>query len=438
MDHATAIRLRQTNPWLFENIEVGKSGPSAPPAAWIDRRQVEHQTLLRRGRAHLVIGPRQTGKSSLAWAALRTTTRPLFLNMEEALLRRMCQSPAAFMADLHDLGAPIEALFLEEAQWLDQAALFVKGVVDARPTFPVIVTGSASFHLADRIRESLAGRASRHVLFPFSLEELVPDLGAASVVLDLQRSETLPRLVRRGGYPDVWLGDEPATLLAELIDAFVIRDASDLFVVDRLDAYQKLIELSARQIGNLVNVAELAALCGVSSGTVSRYLSIMEQAHVIRLMPAFSGGKRREVTSARKVYFIDNGLRNAVLGRIHAPDLLETEGGPLYENWVFTELAKHLPWNHTIRYWRSLSGAEVDFVCDFPDRRLAIEVKAGPLTRPKLPRSARSFIEAYAPQELWLLNATLEAETKIGPTSVLWRPHHRLPLELTRWQAGLR
>lgn len=222
--------------------------------------------------------------------------------MEEATLRGWCDSAAQVIADLSEFGAPPSAIFLEEAQWLDAAALFVKGLVDARLGVPIVVTGSSSFHLLDRVRESLAGRATRHVLLPFSLAEVAPTGGAASrAALFQSRHERLTRMLAIGGYPEAWLGERPAEVLGDLLQACVLRDASDLFTVDRLDAYTRLLELCARQIGNLVNVAELASLTGVATGTVNRYLRLLEESHVLRLVPSYSAGKRREVTSARKV-----------------------------------------------------------------------------------------------------------------------------------------
>lgn len=434
MDTRTVERIRQTNPWLFGRGRVLDAPPARGPQPWLERLHIDSQRLREPGLAHLVVGPRQVGKSSLVWSVLRDMDRPLFLNMEEARLRDWCESPAQVLDDIGALGEPPDALFFEEAQWMAEAGLFLKGLVDSRPPFPVVVTGSASFHLHARTRESLAGRATRHLLLPFSLLEVVPGpVPGGAVGLDVARRDALLRMLRVGGYPEAWLSVEPALVLGDLLEAFVLRDASDLFRVDRLDAYQSVLSLCARQVGNLVNTAELASACGVSAPTVTRYLSLMEEAHVIRLLPAFARGKRREVTSARKVYFLDNGLRNATLGRVDRPVEPGEERGTLLENLVFAELAKELPWRQTIHYWRSLSGAEVDFVVELPQGLLAIEVKSGGMRRPKLTRSARSFVEAYEPRELWVLNDDFEAEERLGATRVRWQPAHRLPDLLADW-----
>jgi predicted AAA+ superfamily ATPase len=359
----------------------------------------------------------------------------LYLNLEESVLRAWCASPSGFLAEVERAGLAPDALFLEEAQRLEHAGLFVKGVVDLKPPFPVVVTGSSSFHLDDRVRESLAGRATRHVLLPFSLAEVVASGSASGPAhLEASRREAIARALRVGSYPEAWLSGSPEAVLTDLLQAVVLRDASDRFAIERPDAYQKLLTLAAGQVGNLVNQAEYAALCGVTAGTIAKYLDLLEQAHIIELLSPFAEGGRREVTGARKVFFIDNGLRNATLGRLRHDPEAAADRGALVENWVFGELAKSLPWTLPIRYWRSLSGAEVDFVLDAPQARLAIEVKAGPMPRKSVTRGCRSFVEAYAPGELWVLNDALEAEEALGKTRVRWLPLHRLPEAIGEWR----
>jgi len=175
-----------------------------------------------------------------------------------------------------------DVLFLEEVQWLEEAGLLIKGLVDHRPGFPIVVTGSASFHLRSRHRESLAGRATRHVLLPLSLAEVAPAVDLAPAMLWLERLDVFERMLRVGGHPEVWLSDVPEVVLGELLSAFVLRDASDLFAVERPDAFRRLLQLCAGQVGNLVKVAGLAEVCGINSRTVARYLGLMEEAHVIR------------------------------------------------------------------------------------------------------------------------------------------------------------
>jgi len=131
------------------------------------------------------------------------------------------------------------------------------------------------------------------------------------------------------------------------------------------------------------------------------------ESHLVKLVPPFVGGKRAEVTSTPKIFFFDNGLRNLLFGGF-ASASQRADYGALTENLIFTELCKHTnPLLDTILYWRSSSAAEVDFIIRTADKLTAIEVKAGALKRPKVSRSLRSFIQAYKPDNVFILNEKL-------------------------------
>ena len=311
-------------------------------------------------------------------------------------------------------------MFLEEAQHLDEAGLFVKGLVDRHPTFPIIVTGSSSYHLRARTRESLAGRSRRARIFPLSLVETCsfqPQHGPA--LRDAIALGQLDRHLVIGGYPAVWNAERPLEELSDLLDAFVLRDASDLFRIQRPEAFRMLLQLAARQVGSAVNLSEWASLAGVSVPTVSSYLSFMEEAHLLALLPAFAGGKRAELTQAPKAYFIDNGLRNRLVGDF-SPFAQRADRGQLLENWVYSELHKALPFGTWIGWWRTRGGAEVDFVIREQDALVGVEVKAGHMRRPRLSKSARSFVEAYRPTRFLVVNSALEHQESAEGVPVTW------------------
>ncbi len=145
---------------------------------------------------------------------------------------------------------------------------------------------------------------------------------------------------------------------------------------------------------------------------MSRYLEIAQDAHLLRLVPPFADGRRAEVTSAPKVFFIDPGLRNALFAGF-APLDGRADRGALWENGVYSELAKQVELLDEIRHWRTTNGAEVDFVVRRRNRLIAIEVKAAALRRPKLSRAARSFVSAYRPRCLAVVNASLATEIDV-------------------------
>jgi predicted AAA+ superfamily ATPase len=226
-----------------------------------------------------------------------------------------------------------------------------------------------------------------------------------------------------GGYPTVLTSSDPRRELASLVEAFVVRDASDRFRIHHTAALRKILELAASQIGNLVNLSEWAALSNVSNDTVADYCRLLEETHVLRLVRPFVGGKRAEITSARKVFLLDNGIRNQLFGGFQ-PAAGRSDRGALLEGLVFSELAKTVkPLLDGLYTWRSKSGAEVDFVVQHQGRLLACEVKAGD-SRGILSRSARSFLEAYQPEQLLIvsrrpasLGCTTNSYSSINPSS---------------------
>jgi predicted AAA+ superfamily ATPase len=242
-----------------------------------------------------------------------------------------------------------------------------------------------------------------------------------------------------GGYPEPWLAAEPAPLLAGLVESVVVRDASDLFRIDAPEPFRRLLRLMAGQVGSLVNLAEWAAICGVSAKTVARYAAILEEAHIVRLLPPWLSGRRAELTSTPKVFFVDNGIRNAVLGRFLPLDRRD-DGGPLLENQVFGELAKVAhPLLDSLGYWRTRSGAEVDLVWQQGEEVVGLEVKAGGGLRNRLPRTARSFIEAARPRAFITVRPGARHEQTVSGCQALWLPPAELPEVLRgfrRHQAG--
>jgi predicted AAA+ superfamily ATPase len=410
MDSALLATLRAYNPWLDRPADQSVLLAASLPRPFISRC---HHLELRPGRAELVVGPRQAGKSTWIREVLAHFEDPiLLLHAEEPRIRELACSPALALDALAEALSPETLLLFEEIQHLAEAPLFIKGLVDLDKSRRIVATGSSSFAFSARTRESLAGRARRTQLLPLSLEEvaaLIPD-GLSSAIRDARFHELWEKIVVTGGYPEPWFDSDPAMALHYLVEAFVLKDTSDLHQIERPAVFRKLLELAAADIGNLVNLTEWASLAQASRNTVGRYLEIAEEAHVLRLVPPFAGGKRSEITGTPKVFFVDNGLRNAVFGGFQ-PSRERADRGALWENAVFNELAKRLALLDEITFWRTKGGAEVDFVVRREDRMVAIEVKAGGLPRPTMSRGSRSFLDAYRPACLGVVNASLRLDT---------------------------
>ena len=430
MEPKTLRTLQLSNPWLLNPGRFPDDAAHRVPEPFVPRSVPAAESWPSPGKAHIVIGARQVGKSSWLWRRLVDGgTAPLYIDAEQPAIRAWASSPIEMLDDLRGLLRPGTPVLIDEAQWLDEAGLLLKGLVDGGLTSPLYVTGSSSYHLHARTRESLAGRAKRVRLDPLSLEEIAAnDLELPPLLGRARAREHALRHMVVGGYPEVWLSDRPAIPLAELVEAHVIRDASDLFKVQHLDAFRRLLDLAAGQASSLVNLSEWATHLAIARDTVSSYVDILVDAHLLYRLRPFAGGRRAELTRNPKIYFADPGIRNLVINRLdpfeHRPDR-----GPVLETWVGAELRKHLsplrP-GDALHFWRSKSGAEVDFVIARPDAPIGVEVKASPMQRPKLSRSARSFIDAYRPSVFVVVNLALHADDRIGDTEVRWRPPEAL------------
>ncbi len=424
--------LAQDNPWL-------RGQPHEPwlashlPSSFIPRRQ---QLSLEPGRATLIVGPRQAGKSTLAWWTLHQAGLPaLLLNCEEPALRSWLRSPALFLDDLGQVVEQPPALLLEEAQWLDEAGLFLKGLVDRRYPAPILVTGSSSFHLEARTRESLAGRARRTLLLPLSHAELAAEISGPPLARKQSQADLLHRLLRYGGFPAVVRSEQPIEELASLVEAFIIRDASDRFDIRNLPAFRRLLGLVASQVGSLANHSEWAAHLGISSDTVASYLGLLEDAHVLRSLRPYAGGKRAELLQRPKVYFVDNGIRNQLFGGF-GPLEQRADAGALHENLALTEILKSIPPLLVgVHHWRTKSGAEVDFVLERRGRLCAVEVKAGD-ARGRISRSARSFIDAYEPELFVVVHGGPSLEREHGETRLQFLALGELAGVVEAWVAS--
>ncbi len=414
------LLLRRTNPWLWEPASWGTHWANRLPEPFLARHPVGTVDAFPSDKVTLVIGPRRAGKTTFLWSRCEELGPELVLvNCEEPLFRTWCTSPALFLSDLESLVPVPGGLMFDEVQHLPEAGLFLKGLADLSPGCPILATGSSSFHLMARTRESLAGRAVRIRLLPFSLREVGGDLARLPPAIAASRLEQrYARMLVIGSYPEAWLAVEPETVLSELVEGVVVRDASDLFRIDHPEAFRKLLRLMASQVGSLVNLAEWASVCGVSTKTVSRYVGILEEAHVVYLARPWLSGRRAELTRNPKVFFVDNGVRNAVLARLQ-PLERRDDVGALAENWVFGEVAKAShPLLDTVGFWRTRSGAEVDLIVETAGRRIAVEVKSGPRTG--LSRSARSFIDAARPDLFVTVRPGGRAESELHGCRVLW------------------
>ena len=348
------------------------------------------RSRLFQGKVVVLMGARQTGKTSLVKKLLADFDgNAVFLNADRVEVRRKLTDPS--LAVLREVAGGKKLLVIDEAQRIRNIGLTLKIFADELPEIQVIATGSSSFDLANEIKEPLTGRKWEYTLFPIAWRELV----AATSTLEA-REQLESRLIY-GMYPEVinQQGQEREVLLS-LSGSYLYKDIFEFRGVRKPELLEKLLQALALQLGSEVSYNELSQLLGIDKNTVSSYLELLEKSFIVfRLMP-LSRNLRNEISSNRKVYFYDNGIRNAVLENF-SPLTLRQDTGALWENfliserWKFNNYSQH----HGKRYfWRTKTQQEIDYVEESNGVFRAWEFKWGQHARYRFPKS---FIESYGP-----------------------------------------
>jgi predicted AAA+ superfamily ATPase len=203
----------------------------------------------------------------------------------------------------------------------------------------------------------------------------------------------LPHRLVYGYYPDIVNnpGNEKE-LLKQLSDSYLYKDVLLLDQIKRPDALVKLLQALAFQVGSQVSFSELAKLCGLDAKTIEKYIGILEQAYIIFRIGSFSRNLRSELKKSRKIYFYDNGIRNALIANFSQIEN-RTDIGALWENFLVAERIKYLSYNQqwvNYWYWRTKEQQEIDFLEEADGKLTAYEFKWNPLAKSKVPGSFKT------------------------------------------------
>ena len=362
-----------------------------------------YQRLTSLHKVILLLGARQVGKTTLLGSLqarlFQTGKKVRYLNCDLEEERQAINTTSRTLLDR--LVAGNDALFIDEIQRLENPGLTLKILIDLYPELMILVTGSSSFELRNRTSEALTGRYIDFQLSPLSLAEALENAGVLNDLALRKPSADalLSDVLRYGLYPEIYLEGNPATkqlLLSKLVESYLFKDILAYQRVRHSQAITDLARALAYQIGNEVNETELANRLKIDRKTVLSYMDILEKSFVILRLPPFSRNPRREIGKQSKIYFLDLGIRNALIGDFN--DLsLRPDRGALWENFLITERIKaHLNQNRSVqgRFWRSYGGAEVDFIEESGGSQIkAFELKFGNAT---LGRSAEVFKNTYS------------------------------------------
>ena len=368
----------------------------------------------------LIIGARQIGKTTLvkqlAQQLKQDNETYYFITFEDpSILEAVNQHPEnIFNFTQLPSALPDDKrlyLIIDEVQYAKQPSNFLKLLYDKfAPKLKIIATGSSAFYIDKSFKDSLAGRKKIFEFYPLGFDEFLHFKQEDELVADWKQMIERPNYqglnkiklntlfdeyLIYGGYPAVVLAQtlpEKQELLHELVSSYMKKDALEAGIKEELKFFE-LAKILADQVGNLVNHHELANTLKMASTTVENYIYLMQKTFIVQLLTPFYGNVRKELTKMPKVYFTDNGLRNALLNNFNTLNN-RADKGALLENYVYNRLRK-LHGQSNLHFWRTADGNEVDFVVKQPENKgLAYEVKYNDAQFK--PNKYKKFMEAYA------------------------------------------
>ena len=349
------------------------------------QKDIEEQLF--KGKAIVLMGSRQTGKTTLLRQIFENSDDVLWLWGDDVDTQAMMENMTA--ARLYSLLGEKRVLVIDEAQRVKDIGLRMKVVTDQMPDVQLVATGSSSFELANRLNEPLTGRKWEYKLYPLSFGEMVAHHGL------LTERRLLPHRLVYGYYPEVVTssGNEQR-VLKELTDSYLYKDVLTLGQVKKSDKLVALMQALSYQVGSQVSYTELANTVGIDVKTVESYIDVLEKSYIIFRLPSFSRNMRNELKNSKKIYFYDNGIRNSLIANFSQVEM-RTDVGALWENFIVSERQKYNDYTHrwcNRYFWRTREQKEIDYLEECDGVLSAFEFKYNPRKHTPLPKG---FAENY-------------------------------------------
>jgi predicted AAA+ superfamily ATPase len=357
------------------------------------------ETYLFKKKVIVIYGARQVGKSTLVEELMKNRNEKyLSLNGDDADVRELLTNLNA--SALRPVIGTNKVVVIDEAQRIPETGLALKIIHDNFKEVQLIATGSSSFELAGKINEPLTGRKFEFFLHPFSFGEMVAHHGF------LTEKRLLEHRMIYGYYPDIALhvGQE-LKLLKNLVSSYLYKDLLVLEQIQKPVLLEKILKALALQTGHEVSYNELAQLLSSDKNTIEKYIDFLQKAYIIFCLNGFNRNVRNEIKKGRKIYFYDNGVRNAILGNF-SPLHTRTDVGSLWENFVISERYKYLC-NKDVDFnrffWRTTQQQEIDYIEERQGKISAFEMKWNPDAKAVL---SRTFSNAYPVSEFKIITPT--------------------------------
>ena len=340
-----------------------------------------------RGKALILLGPRQVGKTTLIRHLLLKEAH-LFLNGDDPAIRNLLSGVSE--SRLKTIIGRYHFVYIDEAQRIPDIGLTLKLITDRFKAVQLLVSGSSALEINLTTQEPLTGRKIEYRLFPLSWEELESSLGY------LEAEQQLEERLVFGMYPEVVTKrDNAREVLQELCTSYLYKDVLAISGIRKPEILEKLLRALALQLGQEVSYNELSGLIGIDKNTVARYIELLEKTFIVFRLNSFSRNLRNEIRENRKIYFYDNGIRNAIIQNLN-PLSLRNDKGALWENFLVTERMKYreyhrLPANRF--FWRTIQQQEIDLIEETGGQLYAFEFAWNHNGRKRIPKS---FLEHYS------------------------------------------
>ena len=345
---------------------------------------------LGRGKAILLTGPRQVGKTTLIKSQLIDGDY-LFLDADDPTVRDLLDNPNT--ERLKSIIGKNTIIFIDEAQRISGIGLTLKIITDQFKDVQLLVSGSSSFYLSNELNEPLTGRKWEYELLPISWEEYEQKHGY------LVAEQQIENRLLYGFYPDVLNNPgEEKEILKQLVNSYLYRDILAYSKIRKPEILEKLVQSLALQVGSEVNFNELSQTVGVDKNTIASYIDILQKGYVVFKLGSYHGNLRNEIKKNKKIYFYDNGVRNTILGNFNSLNLRQ-DTGMLWENFLISERVKQNLYKNTlakIYFWRTKQQQEVDLVEEKDGKVTGYEFKWKAKQKTRLPRT---FVETYKSKE---------------------------------------
>ncbi len=333
----------------------------------IVQKKIEQRLF--KGKAILLFGPRQTGKSTLIESMLADRDH-VYLNGDDADVREVLTNTTA--TKLKTIVGNKTILFIDEAQRIPNIGLTLKLFTDQLKHVQVIATGSSAFDLSSQVNEPLTGRKYEFMLYPLSFSELVEHQGL------IPEKRLLEHRMIYGCYPEiVTKPGQEEELLKLLAGSYLYKDLLMLEQIKKPLLLEKLLKALALQVGSEISYQEIGQTIGSDHKTVDKYIDLLEKTFVVFRLPALNRNVRNEIKKGKKVYFYDCGIRNAVINNFK-PLQSRTDVGALWENYVMAERMKFLHYQDITAqqyFWRTTQQQEIDLIEEHGDQFEAYEFK---------------------------------------------------------------